>query len=86
MNDPTFDLAGWIVYTKYNREQVDLIIDTYYEHEIDKMFRKKVYACIAAMGLLWSNWCEYKRKCGTEFGEYAEMQHAYAVEYSKEMR
>lgn len=83
MNDPTFDLAGWIVYNKYTDAQVDEIIDIYYEHNVNDFIRKKVYAYIAAMGLLWSNWCEYKRKCGVEFGDYAEMQYHYASTFIK---
>ena len=32
-------------------------------------------------GLLWSNWCEYKRQLGVEFGEYSLMQYRYAKDY-----
>lgn len=82
MNDPLFDLAGWIVYKKYTDEQVNHIIDIYLEHHATKLELSKIYAYIAAMGLLWSNWCEYKRKCGEEFGDYAEQQFEYARRYS----
>ena len=44
--------------------------------------RIKIYCYIAICGLLWSNWCEYKRMCGVEFGEYAaRKQYQYAKEY-----
>lgn len=36
---------------------------------------------MAAGGLLWSNWCEYKRKLGIKFGTYARRQYEYAKEY-----
>ena len=32
-------------------------------------------------GLLWSNWCEYKRDLGVEFGEYSLKQYRFAKEY-----
>jgi hypothetical protein len=32
-------------------------------------------------GLLWSNWCEYKRKLGVEFGEYSLRQYRYAKDF-----
>lgn len=32
-------------------------------------------------GLLWSNWCEYKKSLGVEFGEYSLRQYRYAKEY-----
>ena len=38
---------------------------------------------IAACGLLWSNWCEYKRSLGVEFGEYSLRQYRYAKDYYK---
>ena len=31
--------------------------------------------------LLWSNWCDYKRNLGVEFGEYSLRQYRYAKEY-----
>lgn len=83
MNDPYFDVAGWIVYKPYSEKQVNKIISIYLEHEPSEDELAKFYACIAAMGLLWSNWCEYKRKCGEEFGEYAEQQFNYAKKYIK---
>ena len=82
MNDPIFDLAGWIVYKQYDIVHIYTLIAGYLEHEPSEQELKKVYAYIAAMGLLWSNWCEYKRKCGEEFGEYAEQQFAYARKFS----
>lgn len=32
---------------------------------------------------VWSNWCEFKRHCGVEFGAYAQRQYDYAREYTK---
>ena len=31
---------------------------------------------------MWSNWCEFKRHCGVEFGAYAQRQYDYAREYA----
>lgn len=81
MNDPYFDVAGWVVYKKYTNAQIYRLISGYLEHEPTSDELKKFYAYIAAMGLLWSNWCEYKRKCGEEFGDYAEQQYEYAKQY-----
>ena len=43
--------------------------------------RIKIYCYISVCGLLWSNWCEYKRTLGVEFGEYAIKQYWYAKHY-----
>ena len=32
-------------------------------------------------GLLWSNWCEYKRNLGVEFGEYSLAQYRYGKDF-----
>ena len=46
----------------------------------------KIYAYIAACGLLWSNWCEYKLLLGVEFGEYSLRQYRYAKDYYRYAR
>ncbi len=83
MQDPHVDIAMFCIYTMYNREQVDNLIDIYFEQKCSKKTRIKIYAYIAACGLLWSNWCEYKRQLGIEFGEYSLRQYRYAKEYYK---
>ena len=41
---------------------------------------------VAACGLLWSNWCEFKHNLGVEFGEYSLRQYRYAKDYYKYCR
>ena len=55
----------------------------YFEGSCDDKTRIKIYCYIAVCGLLWSNWCEYKRKLGVEFGEYSLRQYRYAKDYYK---
>ena len=83
MQDPHVDLAMFCIYALYDREQVDQLIDIYFEYNCPKDVRVKIYCYIAACGLLWSNWCEYKRNLGVEFGEYSLRQYRYAKDYYK---
>ena len=83
MQDPHVDIAMFCIYSLYSKEQVDRLIDLYFKGEVSPMIRKKIYAYIASAGLLWSNWCEYKRSLGIDFGEYSLCQYRYAKEYSK---
>lgn len=83
MQDSDVDIAMFCIYSLYNREQVDKLIDFYYVEGCPKETRIKIYCYIAACGLLWSNWCEYKRALGVEFGEYALRQYRYAKDYYK---
>lgn len=83
MQDPHVDIAMFVIYSLYEREQVDRLIDIYFEGKCPEMTRIKIYAYIAICGLLWSNWCEYKRKFGVDFGDYSVRQYMYAKEFCK---
>lgn len=81
MQDPDVDIAMNCIYAIYNKQQIDQLIDLYYTEGCLKETRIKIYCYIAACGLLWSNWCEYKRLLGVEFGDYAACQYRYAKDY-----
>lgn len=83
MQDPHVDIAMFCIYALYDRRQVNRLINLYFEGECPDETRIKIYCYIAACGLLWSNWCEYKRSLGVEFGEYSLRQYRYAKEYYK---
>jgi len=86
MQDPDVDLAMFCIYSLYDQEQCDALIGAYYEEGCPEETRVKIYAYIAACGLLWSNWCEFKRALGVEFGEYALRQYRYAKDFSRLVR
>lgn len=81
MQDPHVDIAMFAIYSLYDREQTDRLIDAYFTGNCDKKTRLKIYCYIAMCGLLWSNWCEYKRQLGVEFGEYSLRQYRYAKDF-----
>lgn len=81
MQDPHVDVAMFCIYSLYNKHQVDRLLTTYFTDGCDDETRIKIYCYIAACGLLWSNWCEYKRNLGVEFGEYSLRQYRYAKDY-----
>lgn len=83
MQDPHVDIAMFCIYALYNKRQVDCLINIYFENKCPDATRIKIYCYIAACGLLWSNWCEYKRSLGVEFGEYSLRQYRYAKDYYK---
>jgi thiamine kinase-like enzyme len=81
MQDPHVDIAMFCIYSLYQRSQVDELINIYFEGQCPLETRIKIYCYIAVCGLLWSNWCEYKRCLGIEFGEYSIRQYRYAKDY-----
>ena len=83
MQDPHVDIAMFCIYSLYNKTETDKLIDLYFEGKCDHATRIKIYCYVAACGLLWSNWCEYKRSLGIEFGEYSLRQYRYAKDYYK---
>ena len=83
MQDPHVDIAMFCIYSLYDKKQCDHLIDIYFGGRCDEETRGKIYCYIASCGLLWSNWCEYKRQLGIEFGEYSIRQYRYAKEFYK---
>ena len=81
MQDPHIDIAMFCIYAGYDRKQADELMDLYFEGKCEKMTRIKIYAYMAISGMLWSNWCEYKRTLGVDFGEYSLMQYRYAKDF-----
>lgn len=81
MQDPHVDIAMFCIYANYNKEQIDRLIDIYFENNCVYEIRLKIYCYISVCGLLWSNWCEYKEGFGIEFGDYALYQYQYAKDY-----
>ncbi|MGN1157369.1 MAG: phosphotransferase [Agathobacter sp.] len=83
MQDPHIDLAMFCVYAYYDKRQLDELIQAYFPEGCSEITRTKIYCYVAACGLLWSNWCEYKLHLGVEFGEYSLIQYRYAKDFYK---
>lgn len=81
MQDPHIDIAMFCIYALYNKQQVDNLIRFYFVEGCPDEIKIKIYCYIAICGLLWSNWCEYKKQLGVEFGEYALRQYQFAKDY-----
>lgn len=81
MQDPHVDIAMFCIYAMYDRKHIDQTIEAYFPEGCSREIRTKIYCYVAVCGLLWSNWCEYKRNLGVEFGEYSIRQYRFAKEY-----
>ena len=84
--DPHVDIAMFAIYALYDRAQIDALIDAYFPEGCPGETRLKIYCYVAACGLLWSTWCEYKRQLGVEFGEYSLRQYRYAKDFYRIFR
>ena len=81
MQDPHIDIAMFCIYSMYDQNEIDKLIDLYFKNNCPENIRLKIYCYVSACGLLWSNWCEYKYQLGIDFGEYSLRQYRYAKEY-----
>ena len=81
MQDPHVDIAMFCIYALYDKQGIDRVIKAYFPEGCPEEIRIKIYCYISVCGLLWSNWCEYKRNLGAEFGEYALKQYDYAKNF-----
>ena len=82
MQDPHVDVAMFCLSSMYDRAHTDRLIDIYFNGACDRITRIKIYCYLAICGLLWSNWCEYKKLLGVAFGAYADFQYHFSKEYS----
>ncbi len=90
MFDPHLDIAMFAIYAGYDRQMLHQLMEWYFGGPVEDALRQKIYCYTALGGLMWSNWCEYKKTLGADFGAYAESQYRYASEFSllfeKEMK
>lgn len=84
MQDPVIDVAMFAIYAMYSKDEIDRLFSIYSKFaKVDETAKLRYYIYIAACGLLWSNWCEYKNELGQTFGGiYEKSQYEYAVNYS----
>lgn len=81
MCDPLIDVAMCAIYSYYNEEQTDYLIELYLERKADNEELTVVYSYVALGGFLWSLWAVYKSHLGEEFGEYTLIMYRYAKRY-----
>jgi len=81
MQDPHVDIAAFVNFANYNREQVEALIDAYFVEGCPSETRRKIYAYIAVYGLGMSTWAEYKSQVGVEFGEFILQNYRLVKDY-----
>lgn len=77
--DPLMDPAMFAIYAGYSRAQSEKLLDLYLSRRAQPGERLRFFSFMAAGGLLWSNWCDYKEQLGETFGSYAESQYRFAI-------
>ena len=85
MCDPMIDVSMCAIYSYYNEEEVEKLIQLYLGHEPSAEERFVYYSYIALGGFLWCLWAVYKSSVGEEFGDYTLIMYRYAKNYFKKI-
>ena len=83
MCDPLIDLAMCSIYSYYNIEETETLLEAYFQRKPEELEQLIVYAYMALGGFLWSLWAVYKSALGEEFGEYTLIMYRYAKDFSR---
>lgn len=83
MCDPLIDLGMCAIYSYYNDEETEQLMECYFGRPATKDERLIVYAYMALGGFLWALWAVYKSAQGEEFGDYTLIMYRYAKRYYK---
>lgn len=84
MAEPIIDVAMCAIYSYYNKESADILLESYLQRTPTDTELKKFYAYMALSGYLWALWTVYKANIGEEFGEYSLIMYRYAKDFFKE--
>ncbi|WP_080843950.1 sugar phosphate nucleotidyltransferase [Cytobacillus gottheilii] len=83
MCDPVIDLSMFALYGHLDHEQLEKIMDFYFDGSPTNDERLRVYIYMALGGFLWAMWAQYKQALGVKFGDYTLNMYRYAKNYYK---
>lgn len=83
MCDYLIDISMWAIYSYYNKEETDSLIETYLGRTPENQEKIRIYSYMALGGFLWALWGLYKSAFGEEFGEYIITMYRYGKKYFK---
>ncbi len=86
MCDPLIDLGMCAIYSYYNEQQVELLMELYFGRPAEAEERMVVYSYMALGGFLWALWAVYKSSLGDEFGDYTLIMYRYAKRYYEKIK
>lgn len=86
MCDPLADIAMFSLYSYFEEDQIESLMQRYFQREPDYDERIRVFIYTALAGFLWALWTAYKQALGVNFGDYGMKMYRYAKDYYKRVR
>lgn len=83
MQDPLVDIAMFCITTGFDKHKSDKLLEKYLQRKPDKQEFFRFYTYIAAGGLTWSLWSEYKASQGEIFEGYTDKMYNLCKKYSE---
>lgn len=83
MCDPYIDISMMAIYSYFDYEKTNNLIDLYFDYDVDDTKKFIVYSYMALGGYLWALWAIYKSNIGENFGDYTLIMYRYAKDYYK---
>ena len=81
MAEPIIDVAMCSIYSYYDKEEANELLESYLQRKPNALEYKKLYSYMALSGYLWALWTVYKSNIGEEFGEYSLKMYRYAKDF-----
>lgn len=82
MQDPLIDLAMFCISTSFDKVKCDKLLEQYLQRKPTTQEFFRLYTYIAAGGLTWSLWSEYKASQGEIFEGYTDQVYNLCKKYS----
>ena len=83
-NDPAADIASFIINNDYSHQDVDRILEMYFERPLTKEEIRHYYAYIALSAYFYFSWGVYMENTGADIGEFSYLWFKYASNYGDE--
>ena len=83
MSDPYIDIAMMAIYSYFDYENTNELINIYFDGKTDREKYFIIYSYMALGGYLWALWAVYKSNLGESFGDYTLKMYRYAKDYYK---
>lgn len=75
LNDPTWDIAAYILESRLPEEEVSIFLELYYQEGISAENLLKIKYFILAQDLLWTVWALIRHYGGDDFLDYCYMRY-----------
>lgn len=75
LNDPTWDIAAYILESRLPEEEVSIFLERYYQEGISAENLLKIKFFILAQDLLWTVWALIRHYGGDDFLDYCYMRY-----------